>query len=520
MESRLRILHLEDDVTDSALVRETLEATGGYRCVMTRVDTQPAFCALLEQGGFDLILADNSLPSFDGLSALQLARERLPDVPFIFVSGTLDEEVAIESLKVGATDYVFKTKVSRIVPSVRRALREAEERARRSEAEKALRRSESYLIEAQRLSHTGSFGVELSSGRIHWSEETFRIFEIEPGATPTRELILQRTHPEDRALVERVVDAAARQGKEFDIEHRLLLPDGSTRHVRVVGHPLENQLEFVGAVTDVTESRRAEAERKQAQDALRATQAELARVARVMTLGELAASLAHELKQPLAAAVMNAKTCVRWLQRDTPDVVEAGDAAARLVDEATRAADIIDRVRSLYQRGAPQRDRVQVNDLVREMIALLQHEANRHRVPIRTELAERLPAVTADRVQLQQALLNLMLNGIEAMRDAPGALVITSKRAEEGQVEIAVSDSGTGLPADPPERIFEAFFSTKPEGTGMGLSISRTIVESHGGRLWATQNSGPGATFHFTLPALPPFVSPDLQEAPPAEAIP
>jgi PAS domain-containing protein len=174
-------------------------------------------------------------------------------VPFIFVSGTLDEEVAIESLKVGATDYVFKTKVSRIVPSVGGHFGRPE-RARRAEAEKALRRSESYLIEARRLSHTGSFGVELSSGRIHWSEETFRIFEIEPGTTPTRELMLQRTHPEDRALVERVVDAATRRRKEFDIEHRLLLSDGSTKHIRVVGHPLENQLDFVGAVTDVTES--------------------------------------------------------------------------------------------------------------------------------------------------------------------------------------------------------------------------------------------------------------------------
>jgi CheY-like chemotaxis protein len=199
MDSSLRILHLEDDATDSALVQETLVAVGGFHCELTRVDTQPAFCASLEQGGFDLILADYTLPSFDGLSALHLATERRPELPFIFVSGTLDEEVAIESLKVGATDYVFKTKMERIVPSVRRALREAGERIRRAETEKALERSEWYLVEAQRLSHTGSFGVELSTGRIQWSEETFRIFGVTPGTTPTLELILQRTHPDDRA---------------------------------------------------------------------------------------------------------------------------------------------------------------------------------------------------------------------------------------------------------------------------------------------------------------------------------
>jgi signal transduction histidine kinase len=217
-------------------------------------------------------------------------------------------------------------------------------------------------------------------------------------------------------------------------------------------------------------------------------------------MGELAASLAHEIKQPIAAAVTNARTCALWLERETPDLAEASEAASRTVNAAMRASDIVDRVRSLYTRGTPHRQLVDVNDMIQEMVVLLQHEASRHAVAIRTELAERLPDIIADRVQVQQVLLNLMLNGIEAMKDAPGELVITSQRTDDGQLLISVSDSGVGIPAEQTERIFEAFFTTKPRGTGMGLSVSRTIVESHGGRVWASANTTRGATFQFTLP--------------------
>src|SRR6476661_4103868 len=259
MDCPLRILHLEDNVSDSALTSEMLEA-GGFSCRVTRVDTESGFAALLEEASFDLILADYTLPSFDGLSALQLATARRPEVPFIFVSGTLDEEVAIESLKVGATDYIFKTKMSRIVPSVRRALREAQDRARRVEAERALRRSESYLIEAQRLSHTGSFGWNPASGTIYWSKETYRIFDIEPGTPPTLELVVQRTHPDDRAAVQATIECAQRVGLDFEHKYRLLLPDGSVKHLDVVAHAMTDdggRREFVGAVMDVTERERA-----------------------------------------------------------------------------------------------------------------------------------------------------------------------------------------------------------------------------------------------------------------------
>jgi signal transduction histidine kinase len=217
-------------------------------------------------------------------------------------------------------------------------------------------------------------------------------------------------------------------------------------------------------------------------------------------MAELAASLAHEVKQPIAAAVMDARTCVRWLRRDAPDVTEACEAASRMVNDATRTADILDRVRSLYSRGTPKREMVDVNEIIREMIVLLHDKASRNSISIRTELDARLATTTADRVQLQQVLMNLMLNGIEAMKDASGELTVTSKKTAEGQLLISVNDSGIGIAPDRADRIFDAFFTTKPQGTGMGLSISRKIIESHGGRLWASANSGRGTTFQFTLP--------------------
>lgn len=260
VKSPLRILYLEDDPKDAELVKAMLE-TEGVVCQVTRVETRVDFQASLEQDGFDLILADYTLPSFDGISALKIAVEKRPELPFIFVSGTLGEEVAIEALKIGATDYVLKTRLSRIVPSVQRALREGQERAERKCAEEALRRSEAYLTEAQRLSHTGSFGWDVSNGGIYWSRETFQIFEYDPASKVTIEQILQRTHPEDRSAVQQLIERVLREREKFDLEHRLQMPDGAVRYVRVVGHPSKDELgsfEFVGAVTDITERKRAE----------------------------------------------------------------------------------------------------------------------------------------------------------------------------------------------------------------------------------------------------------------------
>src|SRR6202521_1306979 len=250
----LRILSIEDDPKDTELIRDLLQ-TEEIACQVTRIDTQAALLASLEQGGIDLILADYSLPSFDGISALKLAMKACPDVPFIFVSGTLGEEVAIEALKIGATDYVLKTRLSRLVPSVLRALREATQRAERKRAEESLRQSEVYLAEAQRLSHTGSFGWKPSTGEINWSDETFRIFQYDRATKPTVELVLQRVHPEDAALVKQTIERAAQHGKDFDHEYRLLMPDSSVKNVHAVAHALRDEsgsVEFVGAVMDIT----------------------------------------------------------------------------------------------------------------------------------------------------------------------------------------------------------------------------------------------------------------------------
>ena len=248
---------------------------------------------------------------------------------------------------------------------------------------------------------------------------------------------------------------------------------------------------------DISERKRVEEERER----LRQLEADLAHVNRVSMLGELAASLSHELKQPIAAAIINANTCMRWLARDEPDVQEAREAATRVVQDGNRAAEVINRLRSFYTKSAPaEREPVDVNEVLREIPALLRSEANRYSISMRTNLAVELPKVRADRVQLQQVLMNLMLNAIEAMKETGGVLTITSQLDEDGRVLISVSDTGVGLPAEKAEQIFNAFFTTKPQGSGMGLAISRFIVESHGGRLWATPNSGRGATFHFTLP--------------------
>src|SRR3984893_6201944 len=260
MKSPLRILYLEDEPKDAELVQGML-AIDGIKAEITRVETEADFIASLEQGDFDLILADYTLPSFDGLSALKIAQRHWPHLPLIFVSGALGEEVAIEALKIGATDYVLKTRLFRIVPSVQRALREAEERTDLSRAEEALRRSEAYLAEAQKLSHTGSFGWDVSTGKIYWSQETFRIFEYDPPTEPTLELVTHRIHPEDRALVRQVVDRVSLEKKDFDFEHRLLMPNGSVKYLRVVGRASKNEsgvFEFIGTAMDVTDLKRAE----------------------------------------------------------------------------------------------------------------------------------------------------------------------------------------------------------------------------------------------------------------------
>jgi PAS domain S-box-containing protein len=373
-------------------------------------------------------------------------------------------------------------------------------------AEEALRRSETYLSEAQKLSHTGSFGWDVISGKIYWSEETFRIFEYDLATVPTLERVLHRTHPEDRSMVRELIDRVSDIKKDFDFGHRLLMPDGSVKYLRVVGHPSTNAesggVEFVGAVTDITERKLAEKALQEKEVSLHETQAELAHVSRLTTMGELAASIAHEVNQPLVGVVTNASASLRFLAGDSPNLVEAREALRAIIRDGNRAADVISRMRGLFKKAWPTKERLNINEAIEEVAILTRGEARRNKVALRMELAANLPSVMADRVQIQQVMMNLILNGIEAMsavEDRERHLVVRTRRGEGDQVRVAVQDSGVGIDPLSEERIFDAFHTTKPGGMGMGLSISRSIVESHGGRLWVTANEGPGATFQFTL---------------------
>ena len=380
------------------------------------------------------------------------------------------------------------------------AIRDITERKR---AEQALRQSEADFLEAQRLTRTCSWKHDLSSGTVTVSPEAFRIFGVEPQEdTSKAEFWFDRIHPEDRKRVWELFEKSETQKIDYQAEYRIVLPDGTIRHQQSLGRPVLNSsgdlVEFVGTAVDITERKRAEDERER----LREAQAVLAHVNRVTTMGELTASLAHELNQPIGAAVNDANACVRWLARDTPDVEEARGAAGRIVKDARRAAEIISRIRLLFTKGTPQREVVDVNEIIREMIVLLHSEAGQYSISIRTELAEDLPRVMGDHVQLQQVIMNLTMNSIEATKDVEGAREIAIRSHDEGvdQVLVCVSDTGVGLPPQQADQIFQAFFTTKPQGTGMGLSICRSIVESHGCRLWADGNSPRGASFCFTLP--------------------
>jgi PAS domain S-box-containing protein len=492
--------------------------------------------------------------------------------------------------------------------------------AERKQAEEALQRSEDLLAQGQSISHTGSFGWNVSSGEIYWSEETYKIFEQARAVKPTLKLIFLQIHPDDRDSVQQTINRATNERANLDFEHRLLMPDGSVKYLHVLAHVLETSSgnpEYLGAVTDVTERKQADrkfrgllesapdamivmnrqgkivlvnaqverlfgyqrddllgqeveilvperfrgrhpqhrkeffdqprvrpmgeglqlygrrkdgtefpveislspmetedgtlvsaavrdvTERTRSAEALRQTQIDLAHMSRVTSMGELTASLAHEVKQPIAAAITNADTCLRWLSRDEPDLDKARAAASRTVQDGRRASEIISRVRLLFKKDSLQWELVDLNEIIREMMRLLYSETTQFAVSLRTELAADLPHVIGDRVQLQQVLMNLIMNSIDAMKEVDGTreLTIQSQRGENGEALISVSDTGVGLPPQQEDKMFNAFFTTKTHGTGMGLRISRSIVESHGGRLWAADNSPRGATFQFSLPA-------------------
>jgi PAS domain S-box-containing protein len=369
----------------------------------------------------------------------------------------------------------------------------------RKRAENALRRSEAYLAEAQRLSLTGTFGWKLSPEEIYWSDQTYRIFAYDRSSKPTIELVLQRIHPDDISLVQIHLQRASRDGENLDFEHRLLMPDGSVKNLRVLTRSTadaSNAREIVGAVMDITQAKRA-------QQALQEAQAELAHITRVTTLGQLSASIAHEVSQPLVGIVTNGDASLRWLEREVPDVEEAVRAVKRIISDAERAGNVIRRIRDLAKNAAPEMAHLDINEVIEDAIALVRHQAFSHRAVLRLELANGLPEVLGDRIQLQQVIINLVMNGVEAMAavsDRPRDVVIRSRSGDPSHVLVAVRDAGVGFKQDTTDRLFSPFYTTKPGGMGMGLSICRSIVEAHGGRVWATSNAGSGATIQFTVP--------------------
>jgi PAS domain S-box-containing protein len=506
----------------------------------------------------------------------------------------------------------------------------------RRQAERALRRSEAYLAEAQRLSRTGSFGWTPHSGEIHWSEESFRIFERDPAVKPTIEFVLERIHPDDRARMGQEIDEASRGEKDFDVIHRLLMPDGSVKYVHVLSHTVKDtagNLEVIGALRDITATKRTEdalreneqrfrdyaeiasdwlwetgpdhrltdisrrlkaigidparaigktrweaagvedepekwrrhkatldahqpfraftykieredgsavyvsisgkptfgaegqflgyrgvgtditaaARAEHAERALHLARAELSHVTRVSTLGALTASITHEVNQPLGAIAAGGEASLLWLTRGTPNIAEARSSIEQIIRDAHRASAVIRRTRELYKKADPEKARLDINSIINDTVLLVQREAISSGVALQLELASGLPAVRGDRVQLQQVIINLVINGIEAMAtvsEAPRKLVIRSGRHQGDQIIVAVQDFGTGIAPENTNKLFNSFFTTKPNGMGMGLSICRTIIEAHGGRLWASPNAGPGTTFQFTLAAEPGAAEP------------
>jgi signal transduction histidine kinase len=368
----------------------------------------------------------------------------------------------------------------------------------RREAEAALRRSEGYLADAQRLSHTGSFGWKVASGDIVWSKETYRIFGVDETVKPTLDLVLQRVHPDDRELVLHEIDRAARREPEYDYDYRLLLPNGAIKHLTVRTHRAKyesGEEELVGALMDVTAM-------KEAQEALDTAQAELARAARVTALGQMSASIAHEVNQPLASIATTAVAGLRWLNREVPEIDEARACVSHIVEEANRAAGVIRSVRDLARRADPELIALDINAVVDEAVALVKPEALRQWVTVQLQLAPELPLVRGDRVQLQQVIINLAMNGVQAMAtvtDRARVLTIRTEQRDSDEVLVAIQDAGIGIDPEGLDRLFNAFYTTKPDGMGMGLSICRSIMEAHGGWVQASRNTGAGMTFQFAV---------------------
>ncbi len=373
----------------------------------------------------------------------------------------------------------------------------------RMRSDEALKRSAALLERTQQLSSTCCFFWRMERDEISWSKELSQLFELDAADAPvTLELIGTRIHPEDLPSFHEMIERARSGVSDFEFEHRLRLPDNSVKYLRVIAHrtrDLQGQLEYIGAVQDVTHRRHAE-------EALAKLRAELARAARVASLGVLTAAIAHEVNQPLAGIVTNASMCRRMLAVDPPDIERARESSSRTIRDAERASEVIKRLRALFCKKGATCESLDLNEATREVVALSLSELERNKVIVRMELAGELPPVQGDRVQLQQVILNLLLNASDAMGgidDRPRQIVIRTERDEDERVQLSVRDTGVGFEPQGADRLFDAFYTTKSNGMGIGLSVSRSIIESHKGRLWATPNDGPGATFSFSIPSGP-----------------
>ena len=374
-------------------------------------------------------------------------------------------------------------------------LRDITERKR---AEEKLRCSEAFLAEGQQLSRVGSFSWRVATDEIMWSEQLYRIFDIDPDARVTFEVIGSRIHPEDLSAFTKQIEVCRRDGSDVQLEIRLQMSDRSVKYVHVVAHSRDErgQLEYIGAIQDVTQRRLAE-------ETLATVRSELAYVARTTSLGALTASIAHEVNQPLSGIITNASTCLRMLANDPPDLDGARETARRTIRDGNRASDVITRLRALFSKREFALEPLDLNEAAREVIALSANDLRRHRIILQPELADHLPIVTGDRIQLQQVILNLLRNASDAMvdvHDRPRHLLIKTEREDGDRVRLTVRDAGVGLTSQSLDSLFNAFYTTKSSGMGIGLFVSRSIIERHQGRLWAEPNDGPGATFSFSIP--------------------
>ena len=383
--------------------------------------------------------------------------------------------------------------------------RKQAEAAKDLRSEEELRRSEAFLAEGQRLSSTGSFSWKVATDEITWSEQLYRIYEVEIGVPVTLDAIRARVHPEDLTLLESMFEQAREGTNDLEWQYRLLMPDRSITYLHAVAHATrdqDGQLEYIAAVQDVTG-------RRMSEEALATARSKLTNVARVTSLGVLTASIAHEVNQPLSGIITNAGTCLRMLDANPPNLEGARETARRTIRDGMRASDVVTRLRALFSRDEYRLESLDLNEVTREVIALTLSDLQRNRVVLQSELAKDLPAITGDRVQLQQVILNLLRNASDAMVDVderPRQLLVRTEREDVDRVRVSVRDAGVGVAPQNVDKLLDAFYTTKPDGMGIGLSISRSIIERHHGRLWAEGNDGPGATFSFSIPSGPASV--------------